>query len=1260
MEKRTVPDEVKKFLRAVLLSQQGGVPVKRLRNDYQNLIGHVLDWRGLGFTRIEDFVKAMPDVCRLEAFGPEKELRVYGIGDPDSYMSSFAIKAQHVKGPPKKRLRNRGKRKDQKASPAVKGSAKGSTCNGSGDNPHELQPNHLGLYSVCMRRRFDCSDQDIKIFFSAAGQVKEVHHSERMTFVRFNTVREATAALNELPAVLLGRDISVQPGKARSNGASPEPAGKRLMERNAIDSGISRSPCYPESPTSQYPVHEVIATHLTRDTTEEEVWNLFAPFGVTDVRVKKQGAQEYGYAFICFTSAKSVDKAIEVLDNSVFNGQQIQVELTKRAREARKLGFAAEQDRGVQANSRRAEAMSTNNSDSSLGMSTPTVPKGPSAEQEPSPKFMSYSTMAQMLCECSGDQEVPSSPPPAASYPEELNVIVTEVVDGCHFWGQVNLEGKNNLLELQELQTGLNQLCPAPPLPPGERTGAAPFEGDWYRVWVQEELPEEQLQVVFVDYGNTAVLPRTEVSPLLISEFWDLPPQAVPFKLAGLSPDTSIGHNKLKEILSCQVVSVMQSQSRTCKPHILEVEVYTPNATDCVSVHSLMKKEASEEECSFWQKPSKGAAQEEPKCQTNSSKYVPIADDNASDHSVSKQEATIDGTRAKGHIFSNSTARNQETKHSSQQKDAGRKFSDGTFQQRGDERDHQKFQSPFLSDKEEAVLKKISTNNQRMERPYHTDTGRRHQETLAGQQQGTGLLGTPVTQYVPQLQFKGQRFALQAKVSEVVTPELFYIQSVDSTLLNKVSQSLQNAANKRTAQELSDMKTLCNQTGQVMCIYSEKHHMWRRVRIMGVLPHMVNVQHVDYGTVELTQLQNLFPLPPDLLAVPILARPACLANATPNPKDEGCWTEGANAFLKGLTANKVLYAEVSGEQAGGKLVVTLWDSVEKKTNICQQLMDQNYAVCSQPLMPLPGLNPSLIQGKQPLVPTPQPPQISSQPFFLQDQKPHIPLPQHPLFSRIPYQRPAPKQRISLTERFSQHGNQQTPVPVLGGGGAFRVMVRSEDRKERITDGGEKSGPTVEQSRGAGDSGERRFIKKDLKDHEICYQETARNEDGNKTGPSFATMQPGKFVSNNVRGPEKPYDPHRGSRNIWKKSGNVSSPLSLGAERNILHQIIGDVEETRNKSETNSDYGAENKVESERRNSGASDRSIELANRLEELIQIDKERENASYTPRSKSPAANQQGKDLLDGKFQECFPTTSGLSAVDLLTSQLIELHTEQ
>nr|AGI95999.1 tudor domain-containing 7 protein [Branchiostoma floridae] len=1279
MEKNLVPDEVKKFIRAVLLSEQGGVPVRRLCTDYRNLIGHVLDWRGLGFTRLEDFVKAMPDVCRLEALGPEKELRVYGIGDPDSFMSSFAIKAQTVTGPPKK-TRNRDKRKGQKSSSAEKGSPMGSTCNGNGENPYGLQPDHLGRYSVCITRRFDLSDQDIKGFFSAAGKVQDVHHSEKMTFVRYNTVREATAAVDGLPPVLKGRDISVQPAKNMTRHdhvrcASKETAGKMLTQRPAIVSGKRSPECKAESPTQQYPVHELVVTQLTRDTTEEEIWTLFAPFDVANVRVKKQGGEEYGHAFVHFTSAKDVDKAIQALDNSVLNGQHIKMKLSRRALEARGLRLGTEQRTGVNvhANSGVAVAPCTkDNSDAGLGLSTPVHPKGSSSteqcnKQGPTPKFMSSSTMAQMMCECSGDQGVNTAPTPAASYPQELSVIVTEVVDGCHFWGQVNQEGKNNLLELQELQKGLNQLCPAPPLPPGDRIGAAPFEGEWYRVWIQEELPEDQLQVVFVDYGNSAVLPRTEVSPLLIPQFWDLPPQAVPFKLAGLSSATSNGHDKLKEILSWQVVSVKQSQSRTCEPHILEVEVYIPDATDSTSVNSMIKRETCEEGHSFPEKTVKGVTQEEPNCHPNISTSVPTVEDRTREHSISRQradKATTGKTGATGDIFSNSTTLNQERKHSLQQKEAGRKFGNETFQQRSGERSHQKFQSPFLSEKEEAALRRISEDNQRV---YHTEMGR-HQETPVWQQQRLmggqhstvqhqqGLLGTPINKYAPQLLFKGKRFALLAKVSEVVTPDRFYIQSADSPLLNKVSQSLQEAANKRTAQELSDLRTLCYETGQVMCTYSEKHHMWRRVRIDGILPDMINVQHVDYGTMELTQLHNLFPLPPDILSVPILARPACLANTAPLPKD-GHWTEGANAFLKGLTANKVLFAEVTGEQAGDKLLVTLWSSMDKKNNLSQQLMDQNYAIYSQPLpiSQLPAQNPSFTQGKPlpVLLPTPQPPQISNQPFF--DQQPHLPIPQYPLFTpHVPYQHPRPKHRMKVGERFSLLGTQKTPTPSLGGEGAFKLIVRAEEGKERITSRGEKIEPPTGQS---SDSAQGRYVK----DHN--YGATDMN--GNK-GPSFATVQPSKLVSHNVRSTGKQFHPgnsNRTSRNSGNKFGKGGSPLSLGAQRNILHQIVGDVQETCNKSQSNCESGPAHKVEKERRDSGVSNISTELENRLQQLVQIDtgEGRENAeNCTPTSEGLPTNQHQKGLLESEFKGCLPTTSGMSAVDILTSQLIELHTEE
>lgn len=59
-----VPDNVKRNVRAVLLSKVGGVLVSDLVKDYKSLLKEPLKFKDLGFSSIKEFVDAMPDVCR--------------------------------------------------------------------------------------------------------------------------------------------------------------------------------------------------------------------------------------------------------------------------------------------------------------------------------------------------------------------------------------------------------------------------------------------------------------------------------------------------------------------------------------------------------------------------------------------------------------------------------------------------------------------------------------------------------------------------------------------------------------------------------------------------------------------------------------------------------------------------------------------------------------------------------------------------------------------------------------------------------------------------------------------------------------------------------------------------------------------------------------------------------------------------------------------------------------------------------------------
>ena len=60
-----VLDKTKKALRAVLISAPRGVPQSLLGNDFKKVMGYEMPYKSLGFQRLEDFVKTIPDVVFL-------------------------------------------------------------------------------------------------------------------------------------------------------------------------------------------------------------------------------------------------------------------------------------------------------------------------------------------------------------------------------------------------------------------------------------------------------------------------------------------------------------------------------------------------------------------------------------------------------------------------------------------------------------------------------------------------------------------------------------------------------------------------------------------------------------------------------------------------------------------------------------------------------------------------------------------------------------------------------------------------------------------------------------------------------------------------------------------------------------------------------------------------------------------------------------------------------------------------------------------
>ena len=61
---KEIPDNVKRNVRAVLLSKIGGVETDKFNSDYKALLGEHFPFRKLGYQTLNQGLQAMPDVVR--------------------------------------------------------------------------------------------------------------------------------------------------------------------------------------------------------------------------------------------------------------------------------------------------------------------------------------------------------------------------------------------------------------------------------------------------------------------------------------------------------------------------------------------------------------------------------------------------------------------------------------------------------------------------------------------------------------------------------------------------------------------------------------------------------------------------------------------------------------------------------------------------------------------------------------------------------------------------------------------------------------------------------------------------------------------------------------------------------------------------------------------------------------------------------------------------------------------------------------------
>ncbi|XP_037082492.1 predicted GPI-anchored protein 58 [Pollicipes pollicipes] len=64
-------EETKKLIRSCLISTKGSLSLRELKRDFQTLVGYAIPFRDNGFRSLEDYLRSIPDVVRLNESGPE-------------------------------------------------------------------------------------------------------------------------------------------------------------------------------------------------------------------------------------------------------------------------------------------------------------------------------------------------------------------------------------------------------------------------------------------------------------------------------------------------------------------------------------------------------------------------------------------------------------------------------------------------------------------------------------------------------------------------------------------------------------------------------------------------------------------------------------------------------------------------------------------------------------------------------------------------------------------------------------------------------------------------------------------------------------------------------------------------------------------------------------------------------------------------------------------------------------------------------------
>ena len=178
--------------------------------------------------------------------------------------------------------------------------------------------------------------------------------------------------------------------------------------------------------------------------------------------------------------------------------------------------------------------------------------------------YESYLQMYQMTCR--------RQPNILENVSNDIRILVTHMLEEQKFWGWILSESKVYVKELNKIEkqiaTAAKKSPPPYVLPKAGYCGVALFNDTWYRCFILKSNDETgKLKVFYCDYGNTELI-NLEQFRFTSIDVWNLPPQAIPFKIHdGVLQNPHKNLNPMDgQFLKATVIKTKHPQ-----PHIVEV-----------------------------------------------------------------------------------------------------------------------------------------------------------------------------------------------------------------------------------------------------------------------------------------------------------------------------------------------------------------------------------------------------------------------------------------------------------------------------------------------------------------------------------------------------------------------------------------------------------------------------------------------------------------------------------------------------------------